>query len=191
MDFSDIEFTAIDFESTGFRDDGTDEPIQIGMASMGGMEIQKESFFRSFISTKRERSIENSSHRIHRITDLDLENAPKLDELWPIINNYLSGKVVVAHGAGTEKRFLRAFPMHGFKLWIDTLQLARKIMPKAENHSLGALIEKIGADEEIAKYCPNLNWHDALFDSVASLVLLKELLKHVEEKAIYQEIMQF
>lgn len=191
MDFSDIEFTAIDFESTGFRDDGTDEPIQIGMASMGGMEIQKESFFRSFISLKRERPIENSSHRIHRITDLDLENAPKLDELWPIINNYLSGKVVVAHGAGTEKRFLRAFPMHGFKLWIDTLQLARKIMPKAENHSLGALIEEIGVDEEIAKYCPNLTWHDALFDSVASLVLLKELLKHVEAKAIYQEIMQF
>ncbi|MDC0049236.1 3'-5' exonuclease [Verrucomicrobia bacterium] len=125
------------------------------------------------------------------MTNLDLENAPKLNELWPIINSSLSGKVVVAHGAGTEKRFLRAFPMHGFKPWIDTLQLARKIMPKAKNHSLGTLIEEISADKEIARYCPNLNWHDALFDSVASLVLLKALLKDVGEKAIYQGIMEF
>ncbi|MDC0049237.1 exonuclease domain-containing protein [Verrucomicrobia bacterium] len=56
MDFSDIEFTAIDFESTGFREDGTDEPIQIGMASMRGMEIQKESFFRSFIAPKKRKT---------------------------------------------------------------------------------------------------------------------------------------
>ena len=190
MDFSDIEFTAIDFESTGFGDDGTDEAIQIGLATMGGMEIQKESFFRSFISPKKSRDIEKSTLCVHRITDLDLENAPKLNDLWPIINNALSGKVVVAHGAGTEKRFLRAFPMHGFKTWIDTLQLARKIMPKAKNHSLGTLIEEIGAVNEIKEYCPDLKWHDALYDSVASLVLLRELLKNVEKTATFQEIMQ-
>ena len=191
MDFSKIEFTAIDFESTGFHEDGTDEPIQIGLASMNGLEIKKESFFRSYISPKKERPIGNATNRIHRITDLDLKNAPKLDELWPTINNSLSGKVVVAHGAGTEKRFLRAFPMHGFKTWIDTLQLARKMMPKVKDHSLGALIDEIEASQEITELCPNLSWHDALFDSVASLLLLKELLKRVGEKTIYQEIMQF
>ena len=176
MDFSDIEFTTIDFESTGFGDDGTDEAIQIGLATMRGMEIQKESFFRSFISPKKSRDIGNSTLCVHRITDLDLENAPKLNDLWPIINNALSGKVVVAHGAGTEKRFLRAFPMHSFKPWIDTLQLARKIMPKAKNHSLGTLVEEIGAVNEIKEYCPDLKWHDALYDSVASLVLLLSLI---------------
>ncbi|NRB44528.1 MAG: 3'-5' exonuclease [Verrucomicrobiales bacterium] len=191
MNFSKLEYTAIDFESTGFREDGTDEPIQLGMASMYGLEIRKESFYRSFISPNKERLIEKSTNRIHRITDLDLKNAPKLNELWPTINKALSGKVVVAHGAGTEKRFLRAFPMHGFKPWIDTLQLARKIIPKAKDHSLGALIDEIDAHEEIKAYCPDLCWHDALFDSVASLVLLKELLKRVRENTIYQEIMQF
>ncbi len=158
---------------------------------MRGMEIQKESFFRSFISPKKERTIQNSANRIHRITDLDLENAPKLNDLWPIINNSLSGKAIVAHGAGTEKRFLRAFPMHGFEPWIDTLQLARKVLPEAKKHSLSALIQEIGYESEIAEYCPNLQWHDALYDSVASLVLLKSLLKNVKEKAIYQQIMQF
>ena len=191
MDFGNIEFTAIDFESTGFGEDGTDEPIQIGMASMRGMEIQKESLFRSFISPKKERNIENQANRVHRITDLDLKNAPKLNDLWSKINNSLSGKVVVAHGAGTEKRFLRTFPMHGFEPWIDTLQLGRKLMPEAKSHSLSGLVKEIGKEHEIAKYCPNLDWHDALFDSVASLVLLKSLLKNVREKGIYQEFIQF
>ncbi|MBT7982645.1 MAG: 3'-5' exonuclease [Akkermansiaceae bacterium] len=191
MDFGNIEFTAIDFESTGFGEDGTDEPIQIGMASMRGMKIQKKSLFRSFISPKKERNIENSANQVHRITDLDLKNAPKLNDLWSKINNSLSGKVVVAHGAGTEKRFLRNFPMHGFEPWIDTLQLARKLMPDAKNHSLNGLVKEIGKEHEISKYCPNLNWHDALFDSVASLVLLKSLLKNVSKKGIYQEIIQF
>ena len=191
MDFSEIKFAAIDFESTGFREDGTDEPIQIGMASMTGIEIQKESFFRSYISPKKNRRIESSMKRIHRITDLDLKKAPDMNELWPKINSSLSGKVVVAHGAGTEKRFLRAFPMHGFKPWIDTLQLARKMMPEVKDHSLGSLIDEIGANKEITKLCPDLKWHDALYDSVACLILLRELLNRVGEKTIYQEIMRF
>ena len=191
MDFSKIDFAAIDFESTGFREDGTDEPIQIGMASMTRLEIQKESFFRSYISPKKQRPIENSMERIHRITDLALKNAPKLNYLWPKIKSSLSVKVVVAHGAGTEKRFLRAFPMHGFRPWIDTLQLSRKVMPEAKDHSLGALIDKIGANQEITELCPELKWHDALFDSVASLVLLKELLNRFGENTIYQEMMKF
>ena len=75
MNFSKLEYTAIDFESTGFREDGTDEPIQLGMASMYGLEIRKESFYRSFISPNKERLIEKSTNRIHRITDLDLKDS--------------------------------------------------------------------------------------------------------------------
>ena len=64
-------------------------------------------------------------------------------------------------------------------------------MPEAKDHSLGALIDKIGANQEITEFCPELKWHDALFDSVASLVLLKELLNRFGENTIYQEMMKF
>ena len=81
-------------------------------------------------------------------------------------------------------------------MWLDVL------LPTIPNQNDGnyyvwcnntghALIDEIDAHEEIKAYCPDLCWHDALFDSVASLVLLKELLKRVRENTIYQEIMQF
>ena len=97
---------------------------------------------------------------------------------------------MVAHGAGTEKRFLRSFPMHGFDIWIDTLQLAKKVLPESTDYSLGALIHDIGANEDLKTICPELDWHDALFDAVASLFLLKELLLKAEGRLAYQDLLK-
>ena len=97
---------------------------------------------------------------------------------------------MVAHGAGTEKRFLRSFPMHGFDLWIDTLQLAKKILPESTDYSLGALIDDINANEDLIAICPGLDWHDALFDAVASLFLLKKLLSKAEGRLSYQDLLK-
>ena len=97
--------------------------------------------------------------------------------------------MVVAHGAGTEKRFLRAFPMHGFDIWIDTLQLAKKILPDSTDYSLGALIEDVDVSDDLQSVCPELSWHDALYDAVANLFLLK-LLKKAEGRLTYQNYLK-
>ena len=89
----------------------------------------------------------------------------------------LAGAVVVAHGKGTEKRFLRAFPGHGFGPWIDTLLLARAAWPDLPDHSLGALCESHGLKDRIRTLVPEKSWHDALFDAVGSLVLLEHLIE--------------
>ena len=176
MDLKNLEFASIDFESTGHREGIGDEPIQVGIAVMKGFEIDKNSFFRSYIKPSNDLQITSRSQSVHRIKNEQLEKSPVLFELWPKINELLSKRVVVAHGAGTEKRFLKSFPMHGFDIWIDTLQLAKKVLPESTDYSLGALIHDIGANEDLKTICPELDWHDALFDAVASLFLLKELL---------------
>ncbi|MEO5716373.1 MAG: 3'-5' exonuclease, partial [Luteolibacter sp.] len=96
---------------------------------------------------------------------------------WPEVKKRLAGSVVVAHGKGTEKRFLRAFPGHGFKPWIDTLLLARAAWPDLPDHSLGALCVSQGLEAEIREIVPAKSWHDALFDAVASLVLLTRIIE--------------
>jgi DNA polymerase-3 subunit epsilon len=83
---------------------------------------------------------------------------------------------VVAHGKGTEKRFLRTFPGHGFGPWIDTLLLSRAAWPELKDHSLGALSSERGLTEQIEALVPGKRWHDALYDAVASLVLLEDLI---------------
>lgn len=166
-----VAWAAIDFEGTGSAPGQSDEPVQIGVAVMTPGNAEVGNFFRSYIRT--EARVTRAAVAVHRITERDLEDAPPLGLLWPEIKSRLSGAVVVAHGAGTEKRFLRAFPMHGFGPWVDTLVLARVFMPNLPDHSLGAVADACGLVGHVRAACPQHDWHDALFDAVACLVLLR------------------
>ncbi len=165
-------FTAIDFESAGTVRGGTDSPVQIGMASWS-QDAGHHGNFVSYLFT--DQPIQWSARKVHGIGPAQLADAPPLLGLWPELKKRLQGAVVVAHGKGTEKRFLRAFPGHGFGPWVDTLLLARAAWPALPDHSLGALCEGHGLTAEIQALVPGKSWHDALFDSVASLVLLARL----------------
>ena len=167
-------FTAIDFESAGAARGKTDSPVQIGLATWSAENGHADAFT-SYLFT--DQPIQWSARKIHGIGPEHLADAPSLLSLWPELRNRLSGAAVVAHGKGTEKRFLRAFPGHGFGPWIDTLLLARAAWPELPDHSLGALCESQELTAEIQKIVPEKSWHDALFDAVASLVLLTRIIE--------------
>lgn len=117
-----------------------------------------------------------AAQKVHGITKEDLADAPKLMLLWPEIKKRLTDCAVVAHGHGTEKRFLQAFPGHGFGPWVDTLLLSRAVYPSLKNHSLSYVCESLDLKPEIDKIVPAKTWHDALYDAVASLLLLKKII---------------
>lgn len=171
-----VAWAAIDFEGTGAAPGQTDEAVQVGIAVMAPGLVLSRVFFRSYV--RPEGRLTRAATAIHRITNEHLEGAPPLTTLWPEIKARLSGAVVVAHGAGTEKRFLRAFPMHGFGPWIDTLALARAFMPGLADHSLASVVGACGLERDVRDACPDLDWHDALFDAVASLALLRHCIVH-------------
>ncbi len=167
-------FTAIDFESAGASRGKTDSPVQIGLASWS-VEVGHDDAFVSYLYT--DQPIQWAARKVHGIGPEQLKDAPALLMLWPEVKKRLTGAVVVAHGKGTEKRFLRAFPGHGFGPWIDTLLLARAAWPDLPDHSLSALCEAQGLAESIRSLVPAKSWHDALFDAVASLVLLAHIIR--------------
>ena len=166
-------FTAIDFESAGAARGMTDSPVQVGLCSWSA-ESGHDDPFVSYLFTNQ--PAQWSARKIHGIGPGQLADAPPLLALWPELNRRLAGAVVVAHGKGTEKRFLRAFPGHGFGPWIDTLLLARAAWPDLAHHSLGALCECHGLTPAVRAIVPGKSWHDALFDAAASLVLLAHLI---------------
>jgi DNA polymerase-3 subunit epsilon len=170
-------FTAIDFESAGASRGMTDSPVQVGLATWS---VEQGHFdpFVSYLHTTA--PIQWSARKVHGIGPEQLADAPSLLMLWPDLKRRLAGAIVVAHGKGTEKRFLRAFPGHGFGPWIDTLLLARAAWPDLSDHSLGALCESHDLTGRIRELVPTKSWHDALFDSVASLVLLAHLASSLE-----------
>jgi DNA polymerase III subunit epsilon len=167
------EFAAIDFETAGAARGMTDYPIQIGMAKWS---VHKgfEQDFVSYLECKA--SILWVSQKVHGITNKDLVNAPSLLSLWPEVEHKLRNAVIVAHGKGTEKRFLRAFVGHQFEPWLDTLWLSRAVYPKCSSYSLSKLCDELGLTDQVKHLVPNRHWHDALFDANASLILLKHII---------------
>ncbi len=168
------EFAAIDFESAGVRPGGTDVPVQVGLGVLVDGDLRLDLGFQSLIASPE--PVTWRARKVHGITDANLEGAPSMHELWPTFKAVLGGRWVVAHGASTEKRFLRAFPFHGFGPWVDTLKLSRAINPELPSHTLGDLIRHHGLFERLVDAIPDFRWHDAYCDAVASLVLLKHFI---------------
>ena len=169
----DAVWAALDFESTGAAPGCTDEPVQVGMAVWRPAAGPPAQFFRSYLRCAS--AVTRSANAVHGIGARDTEGAPAMAALWPEFKSRLCGAAVVAHGAGTEKRFLRAFPLHGFGPWVDTLAISRAVLPDLADHSLGAVVAALGLEPEVAELCPGVGWHDALFDAVACLVLLRHI----------------
>lgn len=169
----DAAWAALDFESAGAAPGRNDEPVQVGMAVWRGGRVTD--FFRSYLHSPVR--ITRAARAVHGIGDDDVGDAPPLASLWPEFKTRLGGAVVVAHGAGTEKRFLRAFPLHGFGPWLDTLAVARAVLPDLAGHSLGEVVAALRVEEEVRVLCPALDWHDALFDAVACLVVLRSVVQ--------------
>ena len=171
-----VIFAAIDFESAGVLPGGTDTPVQIGIAVMRQLAVSPADSFVSYLHTSQ--PVTWQASQVHGITAAHLASAPQFLSLWPELHSRLSGRLIVAHGAGTEKRFLRAFPLHGFGPWVDTLTLARRFWPGLRDYSLENLIASAQLTTELETTCPGRRFHDALFDSVASLLVLRHLVLH-------------
>lgn len=171
----DAAWAALDFESAGAAPGRSDEPVQVGLAVWRGGDHPPGDFFRSYIRSGLR--VTRAARNVHGIDDSDLAGAPEIASLWPEFRKRLSGAVLVAHGAGTEKRFLRCFPLHGFGPWVDTLAMARSLLPGLPDHALGSVVGALGLEDEMKALCPGLTWHDALFDAVACLVFLRHVVR--------------
>ena len=166
-------FAGLDFESAGERPDEAGVPVQVGIAGMIALVAEPGSFFRSYLRT--ERPVTWAAQRIHGITHVDLADAPTLLSLWPEIKPRLSGRWLVAHGAGTERRYLRAFPAHGFGPWVDTLSLSRSILSGRTSYALADLCNVLELESEAMAILPGFRWHEALSDALACVLLLGKL----------------
>ena len=178
MTIAETAFAAIDFESAGARRGGTDTPVQLGIVGMRFLSPDPGEAISTFLFT--DQPITWSAQRVHGICTEDLRAAPRFLDLWPEIRRLLAHRVIVAHGAATERRFLRAFPLHGFGPWVDTLKLSRAVWPAQKSFALSDLIMAHDLEGDLAALHPKFRWHDAYSDALASLVLLRHIVSLCE-----------
>ena len=147
-----MEFAAIDFETTGYENGGTNEPWQLGVALVRDGEIAetREWFFGTALTPDNETMM------------------AQWDEWYP----YLAGRRLVAHNIATERTILtRVAPLTKWGPWTDTLKLAKAKYPKLPSYQLGELCAAFGCVPQIA----GRTWHDGLYDAVACALLAKAL----------------
>jgi len=174
----DVEATVLDYESTGVLAGYPNEPWQIGMVTLRAGRVDAGSMFESLLRVDAARPFNPHAPGRHALLRSEIAEAPTPQELWTRIEPRLAGRPLCAHNVATEKKFIRAMaPMHSFGPWIDTLRIARKVWPGHSSYSLGDLVGLLDLESRVDALCPGKEAHDALYDAVASAMLLEHLLE--------------
>ncbi|MEN8256216.1 MAG: 3'-5' exonuclease, partial [Verrucomicrobiota bacterium] len=178
MAISDIEITVLDYESTGALRGYPNEPWQIGMVLLKGGKVDPDSMIESLLRVDINRPFNPHAPGRHDVLRDKISEAPTPQELWPQIKQWVVGRPLCAHNVATEKKFTRAMaPLHRFGPWIDTLRIARKAWPGCPSYALDDLTAMLGLRQRVDNLCPGRQAHDALYDAIASAMLLEHLLE--------------
>jgi DNA polymerase III epsilon subunit family exonuclease len=133
---------AIDLETTGL-DASTCEIIEFGAVRFRGGEPAER-----FESLARPSGpLPEAITRLTGITDADLAGAPESGHALAEFLEFIGQDTLVAHNASFESGFLRAATSGRFSAEIlDSLELARVLLPESPGHSLGRLADALGLE---------------------------------------------
>ncbi|MBU6371857.1 MAG: DNA polymerase III subunit epsilon [Alphaproteobacteria bacterium] len=158
-----------DTETTGVAPDAGDRIVEIGCVEMIGFEIGRT--WHAYLDP--ERDVPEEVVRVHGLTRDFLRGKPKFSEVVEDLIAFFGPDPIVAHNAEFDRRFLNAelerlnripAPQDRF---IDTLAIAKKVMPPGKRLSLDALskefrLDRLGFDLSARK---GAGGHGALLDA--------------------------
>lgn len=171
-----IPLVFLDFETTGLTPYSGDRVCEIALQRVVGPAVELS--LAALVDP--ERPLGDQSFSINKISAEELAGAPKFADLAQQIVAALRSAVFVAHNAPFDLEFLDAelrlagitppiFPV------IDTLPLARRLMPMLPSHSLSALAQRVGAPP------PS---HRAMDDVVALRAVFADLVSQLAGQGI-------
>lgn len=146
-------FVVYDIETTGTHV-RRDEIVEIAAARYQGQQ-RVDAGFRSFVQPERG-YIPAAATQVHNIRYEDVADAPPIGEVLPRFLDYIGDDVVVGHNiARFDNRFIdrarglgpdqRGFNPH----YVDTLRLARRLLPGEERHSLESVRRGMGLNGSV------------------------------------------
>lgn len=171
-------YSVIDIESNGagFRKESI---IEIAVYKYDGHEIVDQ--FISLVNP--ESDITPFVQKLTKISPKMVKTAPKFHEIAKRVVEITENTTLVGHNIDFDYRMLRQeFKRLGYEFKIntlDTIPLAKKLIPEAESYSLGKLVKSLGI--------PLLDQHRASGDARATLDLFKLLMIKDKDSEIIQQ----
>lgn len=120
-----------------------------------------------------DRPITHLARGIHGISDDTVAEAPAFDTIIPQVRQALAADALIAHNAHVDVGVLqRKLGEWECPETFDTLKLARRLLPDAPSHKLGALVEAF----QLAEGLPDsLTPHRATYDVLVTARLFVRL----------------
>jgi DNA polymerase III epsilon subunit-like protein len=116
------------------------------------------------------------SRTVHGIRNADVADCPRWSEVAPAIAKVMDDRVLVAHGAGVERRVIGAhLPDWQPPRVLDTMRLAKSVWSGLSSYALDKLVAHAGLDlTAVAGQRP----HRAAYDTWCAWQLLRALVDH-------------
>jgi len=158
----DVEFCAIDFETTGVY--ATSEAVEAGAVRFNLMNDSRVTF--SQLVKPPTKKIPPDATNVHGITNEMVFHAPTLESVLPVLEDFSRGSVLVAHHSSFDLRYvtegMRNLPV------INTLRLAKNFL-SSDSYRLSKLVE-------------SPTYHRALPDALSCMELFKKCIRAMERR---------
>lgn len=134
-------WVVVDLETTGMSPAQGDRIVEIGAVAVEAGRIVSE--FSTLVHPGR--AIPHFVQRIHGISDAMVAHAPSFGEVLPDFLSFCERSDLISHNASFDRRFLdfESLALTNAPLphlHLDTLRVARMLLPKLGKHSLDALV---------------------------------------------------
>lgn len=168
------EFTVIDVETTGLSAD-KNKIIEVGLVKVVNLKITDT--YRTFLNPGTE--IPSSISLLTGITNSDVKDAPRFDEVAQQIEDFIGDSILVGHNLRFDYAFLKNEFTKADLILKDyttlcTLKLSRKALPQLRKKSLGDVRKHLRIRHK--------NVHRALGDATVTAKVLVKLIKKLKDE---------
>ena len=180
--FQETEFVIFDVETTGLSAARGDRMVEIAGLKIKNLELVEK--FCSLINPGR--PVSYSAFMVNGISDEMLEDAPSRNEVLPQFMDFINGACLVAHNMRFDLGFLKhELPMVNQEegaqmleesLCLDTMPMARGLLPGLGSYALLSVARAIGVDAK--------QQHRAMADVMMTSKVFLHLLESASAKGI-------
>ncbi|MDE6313890.1 MAG: PolC-type DNA polymerase III [Lachnospiraceae bacterium] len=168
-------FVVFDLETTGFSPE-KNKIIEIGAVKVEQGKITDR--FSGFVNPKE--PIPFKIEKLTGINDNMVVDAPEIHEILPKFLEFCEGCVMVAHNAGFDMSFIKKncenLGIQRNFTSVDTVALARMLLPSLNKHTLDAVAKVLGVSLE--------NHHRAVDDAQATAHIFLKFMPMLEERDV-------
>lgn len=191
--FVESDFLVLDFETTGFNAK-KNQLLSVGFTTITKARVQlgkSEHYYMRYRG-----KIPDSTIAVHHITEQEAAQGIRVKDLFPLILERLSGKILVAHFADIEVGFLQKITqsIYGVELpllVVDTLQMAFHMKYKGAVHVPQNALNLFTLRENYQ--LPRYKAHNAMVDAVSTAELLLILVDELggENSVSVEQLIKF